>query len=260
MKTTANANPFSMQGSTGLPSSTNDQARPISCPQALSIPLSRKQMADSIPAQWIESLFSVGSLITTLPQAEHDATLFPTSGTVPDFRLLHIILKHSHLAGARALHFLLLHPDCSYSGQAVWQALHGLFCGNEPIPQNPDSIAAGALFESNIALTDTTSIKEVRQELSKLRKLRAFRQEGGFNTSTLDAQITALSRYLSECLRPDGNIRIFPSVSQKANQSLTQALKRFISRIPSTDPLLTTYVQNHLLMDDVFLWRSDAVQ
>ena len=180
--------------------------------------------------------------VTSLVPPEHRLS--------PDQLLERFILHHLRLDGARALRWLMRHPDRPFSAQAIWQALSG-FNSDESDPHEQST-----LLESSIPLTDSQSLHEVRRELLRLHRHRESVLCLRGDVSALDHEIAALQKYLRDSFYPDGRPRAFNGTEYKASQALSLCLKRFRQRVASLDPQLCRHIESHLVTTPTFIWRS----
>ncbi len=193
-----------------------------------------------------------------------------------DARLERFILHHIRLDGARALRYLMRHPDQTFSAHFLWQALAGLHSNPQqhsyPAGEQPpitdtkpsgskyhaydDSENDASLIETSIPITDEHCLREISRELGRLLRQREAALYLGLDVTPLDGEIQALRRYLNYACYPDGRPRNFPGINRRATQSMSLSLKRFRERVAALDPELAAYIESHLDTNPLYIWHS----
>ncbi len=174
----------------------------------------------------------------------------------PSFSLDSFILNHFHLEGARALRFLILHPNEEFSAQSIIQILSGkcIATSSELSEQNPNQ--RDLLQESAIEMTDERTLKELKKRIQELKKLRSKTRNRRVESSMVNEELKQLQKYLLECSQNNGQLRCFDSIGRRSYQTLSLSIKRFCSMIKKHDPKLNAYIDAHLQTKPYFCWME----
>ncbi|PKN79669.1 MAG: hypothetical protein CVU48_04520 [Candidatus Cloacimonetes bacterium HGW-Cloacimonetes-1] len=111
---------------------------------------------------------------------------------------------------------------------------------------------------SQIPMTDHQAIREIYSRLNHLLRQKA--EILGFDpnatTDALDTEITALKRYVSQCLRPGGKIRNCNDEERRASQRISVAIKRLLQKAEADHPEAVAIVRNNLKMGLYFRYEE----
>ena len=128
-------------------------------------------------------------------------------------------------------------------------------------PANPQLTRARALDPFDVAglvtfrtysnpLTDRQTLREIaRREKKLLRDISA-----NIDTENARRELKALRGYRSFCLRPGNKIRQHTPEITKTYQSLRQAVKRLLDKLPA-NAALRRYIDSRLTTGLYFVWR-----
>ena len=133
-----------------------------------------------------------------------------------------VIDTYSYMQGAKTLDLLLNNANRPIYASVMETALS--------LGYSVDKAQAARFHESCIPMTDYRTLNEVDRRLKRLIELKAQAINEESDTSELDSEISALTRYRKECTRPGGYIKNFLDHDKKAYYRMNMAIKRFLLR------------------------------
>jgi hypothetical protein len=169
------------------------------------------------------------------------------------------LLNHFHLEGARALRFLIQHPNEDFTAQALVQILSGTIGYEKYIPfdhmqQTPED--RDVLQETPLIMTDEATLDQVRKRMEQIDLQKAQLKNRQPDCAELDAELKQLKKYLLECSRANGQLRSFNKVSRRPYQALCRNINRLRKILREQHPELDDYVEQHLQTSPYFRWIS----
>ncbi len=176
---------------------------------------------------------------------------------VSDLALSSFLLNHFHLEGARALRFLIQHPDEEFTALTLIQILSGTIAYERYIPHDlmlrpPED--RDTLQESSIPMTDEATLDAIKKRMDEIHTQKAKLQNRQPDCAELDAELDQLRKYLLECSRANGQLRSFNGVSRRPYQALCANINRVRKLLRKHDPQLDAYVAQHLQTSPYFCW------
>ena len=167
-----------------------------------------------------------------------------------------LISAYPDSGGARALQVLLRHPN---------QSIHSINLTHMIDPPDYTSLNSFSTLElapeinpfeaiSKIPMTDHQAVREVYNRMNSLVRQKADIQSlsDSVNTAAINAEISALKKYLSECQRPGGKIRNCNDDERKAYQRISVAVKRLLEKAENEHPEAVAIVRKNLSMGTYF--------
>ena len=169
------------------------------------------------------------------------------------------LLNHFRLEGARALRFLIQHPDEEFTAQTLIQILSGTISYERYIPvdlmeQPPEE--RDVLQETPVIMTDEATLDQVRKRIEHLIAQKEQLKNRKLDCAELDAELKQLKKYLLECSRSNGQLRSFNTVSRRPYQALCRNINRLRKLLKEYDPELDAYVAQHLQTSPYFCWTT----
>ncbi len=173
------------------------------------------------------------------------------------------LLNHFHLEGARALRFLIQHPDEEFTALTLIQILSGTIAYERYIPHDlmlrpPED--RDTLQESSIPMTDEKTLDAIKKRMDEIHTQKAKLQNRQPDCAELDAELDQLRKYLLECSRANGQLRSFNGVSRRPYQALCANINRVRKLLRKHDPQLDAYVAQHLKASPYFCWTCTVAR
>lgn len=173
------------------------------------------------------------------------------------------LLNHFHLEGARALRFLILHPDEQFTPLTLVQILSGTISYERYIPydlmlQAPEE--RDTIQETIIPMTDEATLDAVRKRIDEIKAQKEKLRHRQPDCAPLDAELNQLRQYLLQCSRADGQLRSFNGVSRRPYQALCANINRVRKLLKAHAPELDAYVAQHLSTSPYFCWTCTVAR
>ena len=167
------------------------------------------------------------------------------------------LLNHFHLEGARALRFLIQHPDEEFTPLTLIQILSGTISYERYIPYDlmlkpPEE--RDTLQETSIPMTDEATLDAIKKRMDEIHAQKAKLHNRQPDCAELDAELDQLKKYLLECSRANGQLRSFNGVSRRPYQALCANINRVRKLLREHDPELDAYVARLLTTSPYFCW------
>lgn len=170
----------------------------------------------------------------------------------PEKQLREFLARHSSLAGAKILSLLINEPNLPHD--ALELSLRLQFGSPEPSA----FLALLSNAWSDVPACDAQALREYRQRLRQLEKLKAQASSENHDCSDLDWETAFLRLEIRRATRPRGGIKNLHPEKKRAYDSLQHALQRLLAKLD--DPALARYVRQHLRTGLAFIWIEISSQ